>query len=144
VGYRHQGKSMKARASMQTQGGFSLIEVLLAMVLVGILGVAIPGALSTANVATIVSGEHTMAESLARSQMDYIQNQTYDKTNNPPVYAVLPNLPANYGITRLTMRLDPKGDGIANDDGLQQIAVTIMRDTRTIYTLVDFKVNLNR
>lgn len=129
---------------MQTQNGFSLIEVLLAMALVGILGAAVPGAFSTANKTTIIGNEHTMAESLARSQMDYVQNQTYDSTDNPPVYTVLSNLPTGYSIvTPMAARLDPKGDGTANDDGLQQITVTIKQGTSIVYTLIDFKVNLS-
>jgi len=129
---------------MQTQNGFSLIEILVAIALVGILGMAIPGALSTANRTTIISNEHTMAESLARSQMDYIQNQSYDSIDNPPVYAVLSNLPATYSIvTLMATRLDPKGDGTAQDDGLQQITVTVKHGTEIVYTLIDFKVNLN-
>jgi prepilin-type N-terminal cleavage/methylation domain-containing protein len=125
------------------QKGFSFIEVLLALALVGILGVSIPGALSIANKTTIISNVHTMAESLARSQMDYVQSQTYDILNNPPVYAVLSNLPAGYSITQTTARLNPKGDDAANDDGLQRITVTVTYGTNVSYTLVDFKVNFN-
>jgi prepilin-type N-terminal cleavage/methylation domain-containing protein len=127
----------------QTQRGFSLIEVLFAMALVGIMGVTLPSALSTANKTTIIGNELTMAESLARSQMDYVQSQTYDKTGVPPSYALMANIPTGYSIvTPLATRLDPKGDGTSEDDGLQQITVTIKRDTRTVYTLVDFKVNV--
>jgi prepilin-type N-terminal cleavage/methylation domain-containing protein len=70
---------------MRGQRGFSLIESLLAVALAGILGVSLPSALSGANRATIINNEHTTAESLARSQMDYVQNQVYDKQHNPPV-----------------------------------------------------------
>lgn len=129
---------------MNTQSGFSLIEILLAIALAGILGMAIPSALSTANKTTIVSNEHTMAESLARSQMDYVQNQTYDITNNPPVYTIMSDLPTGYSIvTPMATRLDPKGDGTDKDDGLQQITVTVKHGTKIVYTLIDFKVNLN-
>lgn len=129
---------------MKSEKGFSLIEVVIAIGLLGILGTAIPGALSTANRTTIISNEHTMAESLARSQTDYVQNQTYDSTDNPPVYTVLSNLPTGYSIvTPMAARLDPKGDGTANDDGLQQITVTVNHGTKIVYTLIDFKVNLN-
>ena len=129
---------------MRNQKGFSLIEVLLAMALVGILGTAIPSALSTANRATIISNKHAMAESLARSQIDSIQNQPYDKTNNPPVYTVISNLPPGYSIvTPMAARLDPKGDGTSNDDGLQQISVTIKYDAKVAYTLIDYKVNFS-
>jgi len=129
---------------MSDEEGFSLIEVLLAMLLVGILGTAIPNALSGANRATITASEHTTAESLARSQMDYIQNQPYDSANITPFYATLPNLPSSYSIvTPVATRLDPRGDGTATDDGLQQITVTVKHGTKAIFTLVDFKVNFN-
>jgi prepilin-type N-terminal cleavage/methylation domain-containing protein len=128
---------------MQKQNGFSLLEVILAVALVGILGITIPGALSTANKTTMVGGEHTTAESVARSQMDYIQNQSYDSTNTTPVYAVLTGLPGDYSIvTPMATRLDPKGDGTANDDGLQRITVTVKRGAKTVYTLIDYKNNL--
>jgi prepilin-type N-terminal cleavage/methylation domain-containing protein len=158
---KHKAKDTKIRASRRwtilwwrtllrsnqyrlgEEKGFSLLEVLLAVALVGILGTAIPSALSTANRTTIISNEHTMAESLARSQMDYVQNQTYDSINNPPVYAVISNLPTGYSITQTVVRLDPKGDLTANDDGLQQITVTVQRGANIAYTLVDFKVNFN-
>lgn len=129
---------------MRNQKGFSLIEVLLAMALVGILGTAIPSALSGANRATITANQHTTAESLARSQMDYIQNQPYDSDNSTPIYALLPEVPAPYNIvTPMAQRLDPKGDGISNDDGLQKITVTVKHGATVIFTLVDFKVNFN-
>jgi prepilin-type N-terminal cleavage/methylation domain-containing protein len=128
---------------MQTQKGFTLIEVLLAIALVGILGAAIPGALSTANKTTIVGNDHTTAECLARSQMDYIQSQPYDSANTTPVYNILSNLPTGYSIvTPMATRLDPKGDGTANDDGLQEINVTVKKGTTVIFTLVDYKFNI--
>jgi prepilin-type N-terminal cleavage/methylation domain-containing protein len=138
------GGCMLRGSLMRDQKGFSLIEVLLAMALVGILGVSIPSALSGANRATITTNQHTMAESLARSQMDYIQNQPYDSANITPVYALLSNIPAPYSIvTPMAQRLDPKGDGISNDDGLQRITVTVKNGSTVIFTLVDFKVNFN-
>lgn len=121
--------------------GFSLIEVLLAVALAGIVGLAIPSALSSANKTTIINNERTLAESLARSQMDNIQNQTYDKSNSPPVYSTMLNIPDNYSVTISTARLDPKADGTTSDDGLQQITVTVSQNGKIIYTLVDYKVD---
>jgi prepilin-type N-terminal cleavage/methylation domain-containing protein len=121
------------------ESGFSLLEVLFSLVLVGILAVAIPSALSVSNKSTIISNEQTLAESLARSQMDYIQNQTYDNTNNPPVYTTLSSLSTGYSILLQPVRLDPRGNGTSDDDGLQKITVTVMRGSTSIYTLIDFK-----
>jgi prepilin-type N-terminal cleavage/methylation domain-containing protein len=129
---------------VHNQKGFSLIEVLVALVLIGVLGTAIPAGLSGANRATITANQHTTAESLARSQMDYVQNQPYDSVNATPVYAVITDLPFSYSIvTPMAQRLDPRGDGTANDDGLQQITVTVKKGDTVIFTLVDFKVNFN-
>jgi prepilin-type N-terminal cleavage/methylation domain-containing protein len=129
---------------LNSQKGFSLVEVLLAMVLVGILGTAVPSALSGANRATMIANEHTTAESLARSQMDYVQNQPYDSVNATPVYALIPNIPAPYSIVMpMAQRLDPEGNGTADDDGLQQITVAVKNGGTVIYTLVDYKVKFN-
>lgn len=134
---------MRRHHSIADEKGFSLLEVLIALALSGILGMAVPGALSTANRTTIISNEHTISESLARSQMDYVQNQTYDKTNNPPVYSVVSNLPTGYSITQTVARLNPRGDSTANDDGLQKITVTVKHNEKIVFTLVDFKVDFN-
>jgi type II secretory pathway pseudopilin PulG len=123
--------------------GFSLLEVLLVMGLVGLMGIVVPSSLSTANKLTFKSNERTIAENLARSQMDYVQAQSYDSINNPPAYNILSNIPATYSIAQTTARLDPKEDGTDLDDGLQRITVTVQHGTNISYTLVDFKINYN-
>lgn len=135
---------MPQHYSTRHERGFSLIEVSLAIALAGILSLTIPSALSTANKTTIINNQRTTAESLARSQMDYIQNQTFDSTNNPPVYGLLSNLPTGYSVTQTVARIDPRGDNsTVNDEGLQQITVTVKHGTNIAYTLVDFKVNFS-
>ena len=127
---------------MQREKGFSLIELLIAIALVGILGVSVPGALSMANRSTILTNQETLAESLARNQMDYIQNQPYDTVNNPPVYSLISNIPnGDTIVTPMASRLAPKGLGTGTDEGIQQITITIKQGTKTIYTLIDYKVN---
>ena len=127
---------------MKGEAGFSLIEVILTVGLVGIFAVTVPSALSGASRATITANQHVTAESLARSQMDSIQNQPYDSANATPVYSVIPDIPASYSIdTPMAARLDPRGDGTDNDDGLQEITVTVKHNDKIIFTLVDIKLN---
>ena len=127
---------------MKHQSGFSLIEVLLSLGLIGVFAVSVPSALSGASKATMTMDERTTAETLARSQMDYIQNQPYDSVNATPQYNAISNIPTSYSIvTPFATRLDPRGDGTSQDDGLQQITVTVRRNGEDVYTLVDFKVN---
>lgn len=129
---------------MKGQGGFSLIEVLLAVALLGIFAVSVPGALAGASRATISTGQQTTAESLARSQMDYVQSQPYDNVNATPVYAVIEDVTSPYSIvTPMAVRLDPRGDGTTSDDGLQQITVTVQHNGEVVFTLIDYKVNFH-
>ena len=112
---------------MKQEKGFSLIEVMIAMLLVGIIAIAFLGALATASKALIIADERATAESLARTQMEYVRNQDYDFDNNPPQYAQIPDedIPDGYVIDVTAERLDPKGDGFDSDDGIQKIIVTV-------------------
>jgi len=122
--------------------GFSLLETLIAVLILAVISVAVLIGLSTAASANILSDKQTTAGTIARSQVEYIQLQVYDSINNPPVYQVIPNVPTGYTIvTPLAVRLDPKNNGLSNDDGIQQITVTVMHGTKTILTLTDYKVH---
>ena len=126
---------------IRSNTGYSLIETLIAVVILGVIGIAVFTGLSTAASANIVSDEQTTAGSIARRQIESIQQQAYDSINNPPVYTLITDLPAGYSIvTPVVTRLDPKNNGTGNDDGLQEISVTVMHGTKTVLTLVDYKV----
>ncbi len=127
--------------NIRSNKGYSLIETLIAVVILGVIGIAVFTGLSTAASANIVSDEQTTAGSIARRQIESIQQQAYDSINNPPVYTLITDLPAGYSIvTPVVTRLDPKNNGTGNDDGLQEISVTVMHGTKTVLTLVDYKV----
>lgn len=127
---------------MKNQAGFSLIEVILAIGLVSIFSLSIPSALSGTSRATITTNKHVTAESIARSQMDYVQKQPYDSANATPVYSVIPDIPDSYSIvTPMAARLDPRGDGTDSDDGLQEITVTVKQNGKIVFTLIDYKLN---
>ena len=133
--------------------GFSIIEVLVALALLGIIAVAFLGGLATASKAMIIADERATAESLARSQMEDVKSQDYDKTNDPPVYQPLLDIPPGYYIEIRAVRLDPEGDGtwndelgIPDDDGIQEIIVTVKHGTeaetaKEVLTLEDYKVD---
>ena len=61
--------------------GIGLIEVLIALVILGIIAIAFLGGLATTSKAVLVADIRTTAESLARSQMEDVKNQAYDKLN---------------------------------------------------------------
>lgn len=67
---------------VKNERGFTLIEVMLAIALMGIIGIAFLGGLATASRALFLADERATAESLARSQMEYIKKQDYDSNWN--------------------------------------------------------------
>ena len=111
---------------MENEKGFSLVEVVIAMLLMGIVAAAFLSGLSTASRGISIADERATAESLARSQMEYVKNQGYDTVNDPPQYSKIP-IPAGYDIEFLPQpeRLDLEGDGTLDDDGMQKITVSI-------------------
>jgi len=70
--------SQVRRAFRGRSRGFSLIEVSIAIALIGIVVVGILSALSYASMVLIIADREATAESLARSQIEYIKNQPYD------------------------------------------------------------------
>lgn len=121
--------------------GISLIEVLVAVALISIVGVAIFGGLSTANVSTIIAEERSIGQDLAEAQMESIRTQTYDPS--PPIeYALIASsaIPDGYSIQVSAVPLDYDDDGEGDDDGIQKITVTVKHHTKTVTTLEAYRV----
>lgn len=127
---------------LRKQGGFTLIEVIIALGLLGVIGIAFLGALATASSGIIVSDERATAESLARSEMEYVKSHDYSSvpwsyelpsgtspTGQFPEWwdpnHTLPEGYVNYTALVEAEWLDPRDDGDNNDDGLQKITVTV-------------------
>jgi type II secretory pathway pseudopilin PulG len=125
------------------ESGLTLIETLMALTIFGLVGVIFMGGMGTTLIATMVSQERVTSESLAKSQMEYVKNDTYDDVNDPPVYSQDPglDLPTGYTIVTTAERLDPNSEGGSEDHGLQKVTVVVSHDGETSFTLVDYKVN---
>ena len=135
------------KACQGSSRGFTMIEVVIAIALIGLIGVAVLSALSTASIALIIADERATAESLARSQMEYVRNEntSYDDVleSGHPQYSLDPDIdiPDGYDIDIEAVRLDPEDDGYDDDDGIQKITVTVSRDGEVKVTLENFKRN---
>jgi len=123
---------------MKGEKGFSLLEVALAIALLGVVAVAFLTALATGSRAIFIADERATAESLARTQMEYVRSQEYNAapwnytitpserdSTDPPTWwtdAPPPLLPAEY---------DGFSAGISveslhtSDDGIQVVTVAI-------------------
>jgi prepilin-type N-terminal cleavage/methylation domain-containing protein len=140
-------------------GGFTLIEVLIALALFAIIAIVFAGGLSTASRAVTIADVRTRAESLARTQMESVKEQEYVEAPDGGVcnYTKISDIPENYTIWSVNRDGDVVNDddndpviGIPwdsennidapEDDGLQKITLVIKHEGREIITLEGYKV----
>lgn len=87
------------------QRGFTLIETLVGVAIFAAISVALLNGLSTGDKSLGISQERTYAESLAKSQVEYIKNQNYISVVNYD-----PNNPAkSYGVIAIPAYLAGAG-----------------------------------
>ena len=109
--------------------GVTLIETLVALAILGLIAVAFLSGLTTAAQATFIADQRATAESLARSQMEYVKNLPYDISYPDP--GEYDGYSATIGVESLP---DTDGD-------IQKITVTISRGGVDILTVEDYKVD---
>jgi len=122
--------------------GFTLIEVVIAMLLLGMIGVAVLTSLSYASTILIIADRRATAESVAKTQMEWVKNQDYITAENGGVgnYSRIPetDIPEGYtvwSVSRMDVPLDTIVAGIPwssgnntaryEDVGLQKIKLVI-------------------
>jgi prepilin-type N-terminal cleavage/methylation domain-containing protein len=141
------GKQIASGSSLSESGqrGLTLIETLIALTILAAIGGVFLVGMTTSSRALIVNKDNITAESLAKSQMEYVKSQPYDSTHNPPVYGVDPSLNTQgYNILPSAVRLYPQIVHTGNDEGLQKITVTITRGEKTVFTLEGYKCNIGQ
>jgi prepilin-type N-terminal cleavage/methylation domain-containing protein len=114
---------------LKSEKGFSLIETLIALVLFGMISVSVSMGLSMAARSNMICDEHTTAESLARSQIEYVQDQSY---GDPASYQMI-TVPDNYSIVTPFVT--------SWETGIQKITVSVLHGSKTVLTLEDYKVD---
>lgn len=110
------------------QKGMTLIEVLVAFALLGLIGTAIFLGLSAGILGTAEVDKRTIASELTRSQMEYIQYQPYIE---PPVYSLISPIPEGYSISVEAIVLTPKF--------LQKIKVIVYFEDKRLIELESYK-----
>ena len=121
-----------------------MLEVVIAIALLGIIAVSVLTALQTAAMALISADRRATAESIARTQMEYVRYSPYegDPEEGPPQYDLDPQiqgtLPPDFSVDTTAIRLNKDVDP-DDDDGIQQITVTVSHQDRVVVTLEDYK-----
>jgi len=112
-----------------------LIEVLIGIVILGLVGIAYLGGVGTSTKATIITKEQSIAESLVRSEAEYVKRCAYQYGISE--YPVDPTLTIPEGWTVPTPAVEPVH---GSDDGLQEVTVSAEYQDETVLSIVIYKV----
>lgn len=133
---------------MKSEKGFALIETLVALALMGITAVGLLSGLATTFRAGTISQERVVAESLGKSQWEYIRAQDYIPTadydpDDPEKRYQLIAIPDELVVKDYTVEIGTPATIIGPDGGefeLQSITVVINCDSKQILTISDYRV----
>lgn len=125
----------KFKHSDRNQSGFTLLESLLALALLGLVVVAFVTGLGTGTRAVITGNEQATAESLARSQLEYVKDAAYQFV--PANYGLDPSLqiPASWSISTNVTAIH------STDDGLQEVTVLVNHSSKLVLSFSEYKEN---
>ena len=117
--------------------GLAFLEVIISLALLGIVAVAFLSGLATTSKATIIAGEQSTAEGLARSQIEWVKGVGY--TDNASEYspAEIPSGEDYTGYSAIII-----AEPLHNpDDGIQKITVMVKHYGKEVFILEGYKVD---
>ena len=118
---------------MKGQQGSSLLEVIIALAIFGAIGVVFLNAISSGLLGANRVEELSTAESIARSQVEYIKSLPF---SDDDYYPIISSSPVGYSPIVEVIDLSPP----EYPDTLQKILVLVQRDGRNILSLESLKV----
>lgn len=114
---------------MRREKGSSLLEVLVALALLGIVSVLFLSSVANSSSARVTADTRVSAKILAESLIDNIKKQSYE-----PSYAV--TVPPEYPGYSANLTVNSMGNG-----NIQKLTITIKYFTSDVLTLEDYKVD---
>jgi hypothetical protein len=144
--YLTQGTAQRFRGLAQDSRGVALLESVMAITIFAALGTALMVGIRTANISGAVVEDHSIAEQLARNQMEYVFTQPY--LAPPSAY------PSILNSTDVTYTVDPgftvtadalvwaEGNpAIVTDTNIEKVVVTVSDASRDILVLETLRTN---
>jgi len=143
------------KIAIKNERGISLIEVLIALAILGLVAVAFLSGLATASRALIIADERTTAESLARSQMEYVKSQLYQEADpdDEVVYLKITDIPPEAegyticSINRAGATIEniiygvpwdsQNNQAVSTDVGLQKIRLVVKHYGEEVFTFIE-------
>jgi type II secretory pathway pseudopilin PulG len=120
--------------STSGQSGATLIEAIVTMAVLGTIAIAFLSGLATTSRARFLADEQSTAESLAQSQMEWVQSADYATSYSPgPI-----NSGKDYTNYAVTIGAVPLHDP---DEGIQKITVTVQYSGEPVVKLEGYKVD---
>jgi type II secretory pathway pseudopilin PulG len=117
-----------------SEKGISSIEVLLGIVILGLVGVSFLGGIGTGTKATVITREQSIAESLVRSEAEYVKGCIYQyDASDYPVDPTL-TIPVEWAVSTYVEPVH------ISDDGLQEVTVSAEHQGEAILSIVIYKV----
>ena len=129
------------------QKGFTLIETLVGVAILGVISVALLSGLSTGYKSLDISKERTFAESLVKSQVEYIKEQQYISVANYAAvgpYDVI-DIPPHLTGAGYTVEISPpvlvEVAGVSGHE-LQSITIKVKRHDKGKLTITFYRTGL--
>jgi len=119
------------------ESGSALTETVMALAILGVIAVTFLNGLTAASKTTFITDAQATAESLARSQMEWVKNvsYSYNATGYPPAPIPSSKDYLNYSAEITAEPLHTP------DDGIQKITVIIKRSDQVVIKLEGYKVD---
>lgn len=120
------------------QGGLTLVEVIVAMAILGFVGVGFMTALGTGFRSQGIKEEQVIGHNLVRAALEEIRSQDYLNSASPSPYTLTTPLPNGYSIAVVTEDFcwpEP----CTPDGNLQKNTATVFRDGDIVVSIEDLK-----
>jgi prepilin-type N-terminal cleavage/methylation domain-containing protein len=124
------------------KAGLSLPEVLIALSIFAVVAVVFTAALGTNFKVLLVADQRTTAESLAKTQLEAINNSPYNATSPLPAnpYAKITGIPAPYDLSIAVVLINPETGAVSTTDfGVQKVTVTVTFQGATVLRIESYK-----